>query len=193
MPSAFRLENDLENDFPPTNRCSRSSGIDYPHHPVWRRRCAHHLDKKYSQREQAGAGISLRRTRHANHGSCHHSARNRHSAVGELLPVALPTILGIRILLLSEQLCDRWIRGCGASVEVAPVGPPRKHGWHVDVGSLHRTSLRGCHPSGRREVTISSTTSLRTRDCGSPRSPTKTRLLLWSVVLEGHTLRNSSP
>ena len=42
-------------------------------------------------------------------------------------------------------------------------------------------------------VTIPSTTSLRTRDCGSHRFPTKATLLLRSVALEGHTLKNSSP
>ena len=62
---------------------------------------------------------------------------------------------------LSEQLCDRWIRGCGPSVEVAPVGPARKHGRHADGRSLHWTSIRGGHSSGRRRVTISSTTSRR--------------------------------
>ena len=64
---------------------------------VWRRRSAHHLDKKYSKRDSEGTGISLRCARHANHVSCHHSARNRHSAVVELLSLALPSILGIRV------------------------------------------------------------------------------------------------
>ena len=71
-------------------------------------------------------------------------------------------------------------------------GPARKHGRHADVRSLHWTSLRGCHSSGRRRVTISSTTSLRTRGCGSHRSPTKAKLLLRSVAVERHILKNSS-
>ena len=96
-------------------------------------------------------------------------------------------------LLFGEQLCDSWIRGCGPSIKVATAGPARKHGRHADVRSLHWTSIRGGHSSGRRRLTLSSTTSLRTRDCGSHRPPTKAKLLLRSVALEGHTLRNSSP
>ena len=145
MPSSF--ENDLENDFPPKIRCSGSSGIDYAHHSVWGRRCAHHLDKKYSKRD-SGAGVSLRRTGHANDGGRDHSARNRHFAVGELLPMALPAVLGILVLLLSEQLCDSWIWRCSASVEVASARAARKHGWHADVGSFHWTALRGGHSLG---------------------------------------------
>ena len=185
------LENDPENDFPPTSRCSRSSGVDYPHYPVWRRRCAHHSDKKHSKKDSGGAGVSLRRARHANHGSGHRSARNRYSAMGELLSLALPSILGICFLLFGEQLCDSWIRGCGASVDVAPVGSARKHGRHADVRSLDWTSVRGRHSSGRRRIATSSTTSLRTRDCGSHRPPTKAKLLLRSVAVKHHILKNS--
>jgi len=146
VPSSF--ENDPKNDFLPKNWRGCSSSIDYAHHSVWRRRCAHHLDKKYSNRDSGGSGISLRRTRHTNYGSRHHSARNRHFAVGELLPMALPAVLGILVLLLGEQLCDSWIWRCGASVEVAPARPARKHGWHADVGSFNWTSLRGGHSPG---------------------------------------------
>ena len=192
MPSVS-LENDPENDFPPTNRCSRSAGVDYPHYPVWRSRCTHHLDKKYSKRDSGSAGVSLRRTRHANHGSCHHSARNRHSAVGELLSLALLPVLGISFLLFGEQLCDRWIRGCDPSIKVATAGPAREYGRHADVRSLHWTSVRRGHSSRRRRVTISSATSLRPRDCGSHRPPTQAKLLLRSLAVEHHTLRNSSP
>jgi Ion channel len=86
----FHLETDLENDFPATNRCGRSTGVDYPHYPVWRSRCTHHLDKKYSQRDSGGAGVSLRRTRYANHDSCH-----------------LIILHGIVILLWAS--CYRWL------------------------------------------------------------------------------------
>ena len=34
-------------------------------------------------------------------------------------------VLGIRVLLFGEQLCDRWIRGCGPSIKVAPAGAAR--------------------------------------------------------------------
>ncbi len=171
--------------------CSRSSRVDHAIAAMWRRRCAHPLDQKHSKRDSRGAGVSLRRARHANHGSRHRSARNRYSAVGELLSLALLSVLGICVLLLGEQLCDRWIRGCGPSIKVATAGPARKHGRHADVRSLHWTSIRGGHSSGRRRVTISSTTSLRTRDCGSHRPPTKAKLLLRSVAVERHTLKNS--
>ena len=158
---------------------------------VWRRRRAHSLDKKHSTRDPQGAGVSLRRARHANDGSRHRSARNRYSAVGELLSLALLSVLGICVLLLGEQLCDRWIRGCGPSIKVATAGPARKHGRHADVRSLHWTSIRSGHSSGRRRVTIPSTTSLRIRGCGSYRSPTKAKLLIRWVAVQRHTLKNS--
>ena len=72
------------------------------------------------------------------------------------------------------------------SIKVATVGPARKHGRHADVRSLHWSSIRGGHSSGRRRVTISSTTSLRTRGCGSHRSATKSEAVIRSVALEGH-------
>ena len=78
---------------------------------------------------QRGAGVSLRCARHANHGSRHRSARNRYSAVGELLSLALLSVLGICVLLLGEQLCDRWIRGCGPSIKVATVWARSKAWW----------------------------------------------------------------
>src|SRR5579864_7671692 len=134
---------------------------------VWRRRRAHPLDKKYSKRESKGTGVSLRSTRHGNYNSRHRAARNRYSSMGKLLSVALPPLLGIVFLFFGKQLCNSGIRGRRASVEVAPVGPARKHGWHADVGSFHWTSICGRHSSGRRQVTFSSTTSLRTHDCGS--------------------------
>jgi len=108
---------------------------------------------------------SLRRARHANHGGCHHSARNRHSAVGELLPVALPAILGIRVLLFGEQLCDSWIRGCGPSVEVAPVGPLESMVGMLMSGVSMDFSSRG-HSPGRRRVAVPFTTSHRAHECG---------------------------
>jgi len=185
--------NNLENDVASTSWCRRSARIDYAISAVWRRRCAHYLDKKHSTRDPQGASVSLRRARHANYGCGHRSARNCYSAVGELLSLALLSVLGICILLLGEQLCDRWIRGCGPSIKVATARAARKHGRHADVRSLHWTSICGGHSSGRRRVTLSPTTSLRTSDCGSHRPPTKAELLARSVALEGHTLRNSSP
>ena len=113
--------------------------------------------------------VSLCRARYANHSSCHRTARDRYSAVGELLSLALPSVLGICVLLLGEQLCDGWIRGCGASVKVAPVGTAGKHGWHADVRSLHWTSLRGGYSPGGRQLTVSSTTSPQTHEFGSNR------------------------
>src|ERR1019366_5594605 len=161
----------------------RSSRIDYAISAVWRCRCAHYLDKKHPTRDPQGAGVSLRRACHANYGCGHHSARNRYSAVGELLSLALPSVLGICVLLLGEQLCDSWIRGCGPSVKVAPVGPAGKHGWHADVRSLHWTSVCGGYPSGRRRVTISSTTSPQTREFGLSRLATEATLLFaWASV-----------
>ena len=96
---------------------------------------------------------------------------------------------GIGVLLFGEQLRDGWIRGCGSSVEVAPVGPARKYGRHADVRSIHRTSVRSGHSSGRRRLALSSTTSLRTRECSLHRSPTKAKLLLRTLAVEGHILR----
>ena len=156
---------------------------------VWRRCCAHYLDKKHSTRDPECAGVSMRRARYANDGSGYRSARDRYSAVGELLSLALPSVLGISFLLFGEQLCDSWIWGCGPSVEMAPVGPARKHGRHADVRSIHWTSVRGGHSSGRRRLTLSPATPLLTHDCGSHRPLTKAKLLLRSVAVERHTVR----
>ena len=191
MPSGFYLENDLENDFPPTKRCSCSSGVNYPHYSVWGRSSTHYLDKKYSKRDSEGAGISLRCARHANHGSGFNAAWNRDSAVGGLLSVALPSVLGIWVLLLGEQLCDSRIRGCGPSIKVATAGPARKHGRHADGGCIHWTFVCGGHSPGRRSVTLSFTTSFRTCRHGAHQSPTKATLLLRSPAVERHILKNS--
>jgi hypothetical protein len=158
-------KSDLKNDIASTSWCRRSSRIDYAIAAVWRRRCAHYLDKKHSTRDPQGAGVSLRRTRYGNYGCGHRSARNRYSVVGELLSLALPSVLGICVLLLGEQLCDRWIRRCDPSIKVATARPARKYGRHADVWSIHWTSVRGCYTSGRRRIAISSTTSLRSREC----------------------------
>jgi hypothetical protein len=72
------------------------------------------------------------------------------------------------------------------------LGPLESMGY-ADVRSLRRASICGDHSSCRRQVTSSSATSFRTRDYGPHRPPTKARLSLRSVALQGHTLRNSSP
>jgi hypothetical protein len=183
----FHLENDLENVFRPTSRCSRPSGLDYPRHSVRRRGSADHLDKKHSQRGSEGTGVSLRYAGHANHCSGSSAAWNRYSAVGQLLSMAVPSVLGNCVLFLGEQLCDRGIRRCDPSVEVAPLGPARKHGGYADVGGLDWTSLCGCHSPGRRQVTISSSTSFRTRERGYRRSQAD-----GAPTLVGHASRSET-
>ena len=106
-----------------TGWCSRSSPGNHAISAVWRRRCAHPLDKKYSKRESKGTGVSLRCTRHGNYSCRHRAARNRYSSMGKLLSMALPPLLGIGFLFFGEQLCNSGIRGRRASVEVAPLGP----------------------------------------------------------------------
>ena len=157
----------------------------------WRRR-AYHLVKKCRRKGPSRpSDVPLCRAGHANYGSGHRSARNSHSALGKLLSRALLPILGIRILLLGKQLYHGRIRRCNPPAQVATVGPFREYGGHAYVRNLRGTSIRGDHPSCRRRVRIPSTSSLRTRDCGSHRSPTKVKLLLRSVAVECHTLKNS--
>src|SRR5208282_1355480 len=176
-----------------TSWCSRSSPVGHAISAVWRRRCAHPLDQKHTKGDSEGAGVSLRSARHANHSSRHRSARNRYSAVGELLSLALPSVLGICVLLLGEQLCDRWIRGCGPSIKVETARAARKHGRHAHVRSLHWTSIRGGHSSGRRRVTISSTTSPQTRESGLNRLATEATLLFaWASVECLDSLKDNS-
>ena len=76
------------------------------------------------------------------------------------------------------------IRGCGPPDQVATVGPFREYGGHADVRNLGGTSIRGDHPSCRRQVTISSTTSPRTRESGLNRLATEAKLLLRSVAVQ---------
>src|ERR1700751_3006606 len=144
---------------------------------VWGRLCAYHLDKKHSKRDSRRASVSLRRVGYANYRRCDCSPRYRYSAVGKLLSGSLSSVLGIGFLFFREQLCDCWIWGCNASVEGALVGPFRKHGRLADIRSLHWTSVRCRHSSGRWRFAISTASSLRGCDCGSGRLPSKAKLL----------------
>jgi hypothetical protein len=122
-------------------------------------------------RQAEGAGFSVRRTRHANYASCHRLTWNRHSAMGWLLQVAMPPLLGIGFLFFGQQLCDCW-RRCNASVEVAPARSARKHGRYADVRGLNWPSVRGCDAFGRQRVAVPSTTPLRVHECESDRTLT---------------------
>ena len=157
----------------------------------WRRR-AYHLVKKCCRKgPPRPSDVPLCRAGHANYGSGHRSARNGHSALGKLLSRPLLFNLGIRFLLLGEQLHHGRIRRSDPPAQVATAGPFGEYGGHADVRNLGGPSIRGDHPSGRRRVTISSITSSRTRYCGSHRPSTKVTLLLRSVAVGRHALKNN--
>ncbi len=104
---------------------------------------------------------------HANHRSCHHSAWNRYSAVGELLSLAVPSVVGICVLFLREQLCHSGIRGCDPSVEVAAIRTTGKHGRHADGRCIHWPFVRGRYSPGRWQFRRESAIWLEFPDCGS--------------------------
>jgi len=49
---------------------------------------------------------------------------------------------GICLLLLGCQLCDRWLRRCRSSVDLADLGSSGKHHWRADVRVVGELPVR---------------------------------------------------
>src|SRR5260370_21215723 len=64
------------------------------------------------------------------------------SVLGGLLSLALFYIVGICLLLLGCQLCDRWLRRCRSSVDLADLGSSGKHHWRADVRVVGELPVR---------------------------------------------------
>ena len=80
------------------------------------------------------------------------------SVLGGLLSLALFYIVGICLLLLGCQLCDRWLRRCRSSVDLADLGSSGKHHWRADVRVVGELPVRHREQANRpRDETLTST------------------------------------
>jgi hypothetical protein len=79
----------------------------------------------------------------------HWFARIRDSALGRVLSLALLSSMGICLLLLSCQLCDRRLRRCRSSVDVADLRSRGKHHRCADVRVVGEFPVRHREQAGR--------------------------------------------
>jgi hypothetical protein len=93
-------------------------------------------------RSSQARGDQFRHPRDAMDDCVHWLAPFGDSALGGLLSLALFYIVGICLLLLGCQLCDRWLRRCRSSVDLADLGSSGKHHWRADVRVVGELPVR---------------------------------------------------
>jgi hypothetical protein len=93
-------------------------------------------------RSSQARGDPFRHPRDAMDDCVHWLAPFGDSALGGLLSLALFYIVGICLLLLGCQLCDRWLRRCRSSVDLADLGSSGKHHWRADVRVVGELPVR---------------------------------------------------
>ena len=67
------------------------------------------------------------------------------TAVGELLSLALLSVLGACGLFLRKQLCDSWVWRCYPPIEVADVGAAGRGYGRIDVRNIGKSLACHCH------------------------------------------------
>ena len=68
--------------------------------------------------------------------------------------------MGIRLLLLGQQLFDRWLWRCGLTGALADVGAGGEHYGRVDVWNIGQRSVCGSHPARQPRSPILALVSL---------------------------------
>ena len=94
-----------------------------------------------ARRSQVGAD-SFRHAHDAIDDCLHCFARFGNSALDCFLPLALFSVMGIRLLLLGRQFCDRRLRRCRSSTDVANLGSSGKHHRRADVWIVGELPVR---------------------------------------------------
>jgi len=79
----------------------------------------------------------------------HWFARIGDSDLGVLLSLALFSTMGSRLLLLGCQLCDRRLRRCRSSMDVADLGSGGKHHRRADVRVVGELPVRNREQASR--------------------------------------------
>ena len=107
--------------------------------------------------------VSFRGVSRAIYNSSDRFARTADSAVGELLSLALLPVLGIRVVLLCNQLRNSWVWRCDPPVEVADVRATREHHWRVVAWNIGKPLVFDRHAArrSRKAATIVRTCSSR--------------------------------
>jgi hypothetical protein len=80
--------------------------------------------------------------------------RSADSVVGELLSLALLTVVGICVLLLGEQLCHRGVWRRSPAVQLADVRTAGEHYRRIDVWNLGQRPVCNCDPPCQPRSTI---------------------------------------
>ena len=133
-----------------TSWCGRRSDTTHIVAPLCWDRWTHSPDKTCRNKRCFQTGIiALGASRSAIYYRSCQSARYRDSAVGELLSMLLFSIMGISLVLLSNQLFNRWVWGRDPASKVADVGTSRKPYRSVDVRNI-RESFVCDRPAPRR-------------------------------------------
>src|SRR6266850_1764064 len=72
------------------------------------------------------------------------------SAVGRFLSLAVPSFVGILLLLFGHQLFDGWLWGRYSPADLARPGPGGECSWHADVWHIGERSVHYHYPPRRR-------------------------------------------
>ena len=104
---------------------------------------------QFCARRSKVRGDALRHARDAIDDCIHWFAPIGDSALGVLLSLALFSILGICLLLLGCQLCDRRLRRCRSSMDVADLGSGGKHYRRTDVRAIGELPVRNREQASR--------------------------------------------
>jgi len=90
--------------------------------------------------------VSICRTSRAAHGRGNRSTWSIDSILGELLSPALRLVLGVRPLLLGQQLCHRGLWGRSPTVKLAHARAAGEHHWRLDERNIGERTVCDSDP-----------------------------------------------